>query len=43
VRAGDPGVLMLPAVTIVGVAFISAIPAVVRAVQVDPAETLRAE
>jgi putative ABC transport system permease protein len=43
VRAGDPGVLMLPAVTIVGVAFVSAIPAVVRAVRVDPAETLRAE
>jgi ABC-type antimicrobial peptide transport system permease subunit len=43
VKATDPGMLALPCLTIVTVVLLAAVPAVVRAVQIDPAATLRAE
>ncbi len=43
VKASDPGMLMLPALTIVGAAALAAVPAVVRAVRIDPVEMLRSE
>jgi hypothetical protein len=43
VKATDMGVLALPSLTIVGVALLAALPAVIRAVRIDPATTLRSE
>ena len=43
VKATDLGVLALPSLTIVGVALLAALPAVIRAVRIDPATTLRSE
>ena len=41
--ATDPGMLALPALTILGAALLTALPPVIRAVRIDPATTLRAE
>jgi predicted permease len=43
VKATDLGVLALPSLTILAAALLAALPAVVRAVRVDPATILRAE
>ena len=43
VKPGDPRMLALPALTIIGAAFLAAVPPVIRAVRIDPAQTLRAE
>jgi predicted permease len=43
VKPTDPAMLALPAVAIFGTALFAALPAVIRAVQIDPAATLRAE
>jgi predicted permease len=43
VKPNDPGMLVLPAVTILAVTLAAALPPVIRAVHVDPATTLRAE
>lgn len=43
VKSSDFGMLVLPAVTIFAVALLAALPAVVRAVRIDPATILRAE
>jgi predicted permease len=43
VKATDLGVLALPSLAIVGVALLAALPAVIRAVRIDPATTLRSE
>jgi predicted permease len=43
VKPTDPGMLALPALTILGAALLAALPAVIRAVRIDPAEMLRAE
>jgi predicted permease len=43
VKATDATMLALPMVTILGAALLAALPAVVRAVRIDPAVTLRAE
>ncbi|MGA2131432.1 MAG: ABC transporter permease [Bryobacteraceae bacterium] len=43
VQAGDWDVLAFPSLVILGAALLAAMPAVVRAVRIDPAETLRAE
>jgi len=43
VKPTDPGMLALPALTILAVALLTALPPVIRAVRIDPAETLRAE
>ena len=39
----DPRMLALPALTILAAALLAALPPVVRAVHIDPAETLRVE
>jgi len=43
VKATDPGMLALPWLAILLVAFVAALPAVIRAVRLDPVTTLRAE
>jgi putative ABC transport system permease protein len=43
VTATDPGMLALPFMAILGVSLLASIPAVVRAVRLDPVTTLRAE
>ena len=43
VRAGDPAMLALPALTILAAALLAALPAVFHAVRIDPAAMLRAE
>jgi predicted permease len=43
VKPTDLGVLALPPLTIFAVALLAALPAVIRAVRIDPATTLRAE
>ena len=43
VKATEAGVLALPTVTILAVAFLAALPAIVRAVRIDPAAMLRLE
>jgi predicted permease len=43
VKSTEPEILGLPALTIAAAALLAAVPAVIRAVRVDPASTLRAE
>jgi ABC-type antimicrobial peptide transport system permease subunit len=43
VKATDVGVLALPTITIFSVALLAAVPAIVRAVRIDPATMLRLE
>ena len=43
VKAGDPAMLALPAVTILAAALLAALPAVFHAVRIDPVAMLRAE
>ncbi|MES1257641.1 MAG: FtsX-like permease family protein, partial [Acidobacteriota bacterium] len=43
VKATDPGMLALPALAILAAALLAALPAVIRAVRIDPAVALRAE
>src|SRR6185437_12130141 len=43
VKATDVGMLTLPALAILAAALLAAVPAVIRAVRIDPATTLRAE
>ena len=43
VKASDPAMLALPALTILGVALLAALPAVFRAVRIDPVAMLRSE
>jgi ABC-type antimicrobial peptide transport system permease subunit len=43
VKATDVGILALPAVAIFGVALLAALPAVIRAVRIDPVTMLRSE
>jgi predicted permease len=43
VKAGDPAMLALPSVTILAAALLAALPAVFRAVHIDPVAMLRAE
>lgn len=43
VKPTDPGALALPPLTIFAAALLAALPAVIRAVRIDPAATLRAE
>jgi predicted permease len=43
VKPTDPAMLALPSLTILAVAVLAALPAVIRAARVDPAQTLRAD
>jgi ABC-type antimicrobial peptide transport system permease subunit len=43
VKPTDPRMLALPALTILAAALLAALPPVIRAVRIDPAETLRVE
>jgi putative ABC transport system permease protein len=43
VRGYDPVMLLLPVFVLLGVALLAAMPAVARAVRIDPAIMLRAE
>jgi predicted permease len=43
VKATDASAMALPAVTLLAVALLAALPAVIRAVRIDPAKTLRAD
>ncbi|HXB75102.1 MAG TPA: ABC transporter permease [Candidatus Acidoferrales bacterium] len=43
VKATDPGILALPSLTILVVAQLAALPAVVRAIRIDPVSMLRAD
>lgn len=43
VKPTDPRMLALPALTIIAAALLAALPPVIRAVRINPAETLRAE
>jgi ABC-type antimicrobial peptide transport system permease subunit len=43
VKATDPGVLAFPSVIILVTALLAAVPAVIRALRIDPAAMLRAE
>jgi putative ABC transport system permease protein len=43
VKATDPGMLVLPWLAILAAAFLAALPAVMRAVRIDPASMLRAD
>jgi Mg/Co/Ni transporter MgtE len=43
VKAGNPAMLALPSLTILAAAALAALPAVIHAVQIDPAAMLRAE
>jgi ABC-type antimicrobial peptide transport system permease subunit len=43
VKPSDPRMLAIPALTILAAAILAALPAVIRAVRINPAEMLRAE
>jgi putative ABC transport system permease protein len=43
VKTTDIGVLALPTITILAVALLAALPAIMRAVRIDPAKMLRLE
>jgi ABC-type lipoprotein release transport system permease subunit len=43
VKAADPTMASLPPLAILGVAFVATLPAVLRALQIEPAEILRSE
>jgi predicted permease len=43
VKPTDPGMLALPSLTILAAALMAALPAIIRAVRIDPATVLRAE
>ncbi len=43
VKATDPGAVAVPLVALLGVALLASIPPTLRAVQIDPAQTLRSE
>ena len=43
VKAADPAMLAIPSLTILAAALLAALPAVVRAVRIDPVEMLRSE
>jgi ABC-type antimicrobial peptide transport system permease subunit len=43
VKATDLDVLLWPALTVFGAAFLASAPAVIHAVRIDPVETLRSE
>ncbi|MBV8847359.1 MAG: ABC transporter permease [Bryobacterales bacterium] len=43
VKATDPAILAAPAITILAAAMLAAVPPVVRAIRIDPAQMLRAE
>jgi putative ABC transport system permease protein len=43
VKASDPGILAIPAITILAAAALATLPAVMRALRIDPAEILRSE
>ena len=43
VKAADAAMLALPSLTILAAALLAALPAVIRAVRIDPAATLRAD
>ncbi len=43
VKASDPAVLAIPALAILAAALLAALPAVIRAVRIDPASMLRSE
>jgi predicted lysophospholipase L1 biosynthesis ABC-type transport system permease subunit len=43
VKSTDAGMLALPSITILAAAVLAALPAVIRAVRIDPANTLRAD
>jgi putative ABC transport system permease protein len=43
VKGGDPAMLALPLFTILAAALLAAVPAVVRAVRIDPVSSLRSE
>jgi putative ABC transport system permease protein len=43
VKATDPGILALPAIAIFAVSALAALPAVIRAVRIDPVAMLRSE
>jgi ABC-type antimicrobial peptide transport system permease subunit len=43
VKATDPSILALPAITILSAALLAACPPVLRAIRIDPSEMLRAE
>jgi Mg/Co/Ni transporter MgtE len=43
VKATDALMLVIPSVTLLGVATLASIPAVIQAVRIDPAQMLRAE
>jgi len=43
VKASDPAILVLPAAILFAVTLLASIPAVIRAVRIDPASMLRVE
>ncbi len=43
VKATDPGALAMPLIALLGAALLAALPPAIRAVQIDPAQTLRSE
>jgi ABC-type antimicrobial peptide transport system permease subunit len=43
VKATDPGILAAPSMTVFAVALAAALPAIMRAVRIDPAAVLRSE
>jgi ABC-type antimicrobial peptide transport system permease subunit len=43
VKGADPGMLLVPSLTILAAASLAALPAVIRAVRIDPVKMLRAE
>jgi putative ABC transport system permease protein len=43
VRATDPGMLVVPVITLAGVAFLAGVPPAMRAAHIDPSETLRSD
>ena len=43
VKASNPTMLILPSLTIIGAALLAALPAVIRAVRIDPVQMLRSE
>ena len=43
VKPGDPAMLLVPSLTIVGAALLAAVPAVIHAVRIDPVSMLRSE
>lgn len=43
VKSADPGAVVTPLLTLLGAALLAALPAAIRAAQIDPAQTLRSE